>query len=205
MVRRPMPMDESAKRWLYKQAHKHLWRVCQWYDLDDLIQDGMMCWWKVVRRYPEVRDRPHMMRLFQTTFTNHVHALANRRTNQLDMLMDDPFPFSGDHPLRDIVGDEGDAASFAELVAHLSKVSEPARKLLALYTTDEGCRQMRTIYRRRRGGQRETTGERIARLTGEDMGYLRHGNGTRETNSQRSLRVAAADGRGDLEKHLRDA
>jgi hypothetical protein len=75
-------MDQSAKGWLYKTARAHFWRVASWYEFNDLVQDGFFTYHRIVTRYPNVTEPKHRMRLFQTAFTNHIHDLSKKRTNQ---------------------------------------------------------------------------------------------------------------------------
>ena len=84
-------LDTTGRRWLVKFARKSMWRVAHWYELDDLINDGLMCWQIVVRRYPQVHERRHLMALFQRIYINHIHQLANKRTAQLPE-SPDPLP-----------------------------------------------------------------------------------------------------------------
>ena len=75
-----MDMDDGATRWLFKTARQNFWRVANWYDFDDLIQDGYLTYYRICRRYPDVKERAHIMGLFQVSFINHLHRLANLRT-----------------------------------------------------------------------------------------------------------------------------
>jgi hypothetical protein len=84
--------DIGARRWLAKTAKKNLWRVATWYGLDDLISDGLVCWQVVLRKYPKVRERRHLMALFQRTYINHLHALANKRSAQAEEVHCEQMP-----------------------------------------------------------------------------------------------------------------
>jgi hypothetical protein len=79
-------MDMGARRWLVKTAYKNLWRVHSFYDLDDLIQDGHMMYALVVQRYPQAKDPPHIMRLFQITFLNHIHDLSKHQSRMAALI-----------------------------------------------------------------------------------------------------------------------
>lgn len=76
-------LDAGARNWLVRTAKKNLWRVAAWYDLDELISDGVLCWQIVLSKYPRVSQRKHLMSLFQRTYINHIHQLANKRTAQV--------------------------------------------------------------------------------------------------------------------------
>jgi cytochrome c oxidase assembly factor CtaG len=156
-----MNMDQGAQRWLYKFAHKNFWRICAWYDLDDLIQDGHMCWWKVIRRYPDAKDRPHIMRLFQITFSNYVHDLAKERTSQLDA------------PIASILIGEATEEKFLDqhetgdyaptAFAHASAAVRAILKVI-----NQSPERLRKPARRHSDGSRETTNERLCRMIGAD-------------------------------------
>lgn len=81
-----MIMDEGAAAWLQRTAAKNLWRVPDYYELDDLVSDGMECWVKVTQRYSNVKSAAHLMALFKTTFTNHVHDLARKKMRMPDSI-----------------------------------------------------------------------------------------------------------------------
>jgi hypothetical protein len=85
-------MDQGATRWLYSYAHKNYWRVLKvapWMSPDDLINDGMMHWCRIVHRYElrprRVRRNKHLMRLFQVTFINHVNDLSKRSRDDVSL------------------------------------------------------------------------------------------------------------------------
>lgn len=75
-------MDPPTRGWLVNTARKNHWRVCRWIDLDDLIQDGAMHYYRLVERYPDVTERRHMMALFKRTYTNYLNDLARKRTGE---------------------------------------------------------------------------------------------------------------------------
>jgi len=81
-------LDQGMERWIYATAHRNYWRVPKWYDLQDLIQDGFMCYQKCVEAYgrltrkrrPQKDDRRNFMALVRTTYLRHITDLANWRT-----------------------------------------------------------------------------------------------------------------------------
>lgn len=176
-------MDDGAKGWLFKTAHKHYWRVCPFYDLEDLIQDGYLCYQRVYTRYcttqeyrtdkgrlikerrPEelVTERRHLMRLFQTTFLNHIHDLSKRTTTQLDfsisLLLTDG---SDESDLYERYFPPDTDSVFQSTVLH---APEHIRKALALFGSEEGRAQLREAYKKI-DGIRETFNERLCRLCG---------------------------------------
>ncbi len=168
-----MNMDQGAIKWLYKFAHKNYWRICAWCELDDLIQEGYMCLWKVIRHYPEAKDRPHLMRLFQITFTNYVHDLAKSRTRQLDN------PISSyliGETTEEKFLDQHEPAEWATpIMAHTS----PAVRMI-INAMERSPEKVRGPLRRRKDGTRETTNERLCRMIGLDpqcidlVGEIKH-------------------------------
>jgi hypothetical protein len=82
-------MDPGTRRWILKYARTNFWRVSVWYDYQDLVQDGFLCYAIVRAKYPSAVDPPHIHRLTQRVFTNHIHGLSKRRTDQtLEVVVD---------------------------------------------------------------------------------------------------------------------
>src|ERR1700757_4971786 len=68
--------------WIIRHSRKNLWRMASWYEIDDLIQDGLMCGYKCLQRYgiPGIEiDHPHFMRLVQSTFRNYIGELLRSK------------------------------------------------------------------------------------------------------------------------------
>jgi len=77
-------MDSGAVGWLIKTADKNFWRVEGYMTRSDLVQDGYACYLKVVENYKgKAKNKAHLMSLFKTTFTNHIHDLANKRRKHM--------------------------------------------------------------------------------------------------------------------------
>lgn len=152
-------MDIITERYIHKVARKEFWRVCSWYELDDLVQDGFMHYYRVANKYHRVRARPHIMRLFQITFWNHITDLANQRTGQVDCrAFDRPF---GEAEYLDSPHNDPD-------FTNLQDAPKLVRDVIALHASDGGLRSLTAQYRRRPGGTRETTNERLCRLLNLD-------------------------------------
>lgn len=172
-----MRMDRGCRLWLTSFAKKNFWRVSSWYDMDDLLQDGYLLYLRVRERYPDITHPPHIMRLFRTTFTRHLHDLARQRERQLDTPLsvvvanpDVPHEVVLDLMLR---GERG----LEEVQVALVKAPECVLRLLELLASEDGCRRLRSRYRLVHG-VRETLNQRIARLT-------RQGEGTNTTAALR--------------------
>jgi len=91
--------DAGLRGWLKTTAVKEHWRVASWYSVEDLVQDGYVCYCKCRDRYtlavPQPGDRPdgyahqnlftdqpnekqrkHFMSLVQRAFYNHIYTLS---------------------------------------------------------------------------------------------------------------------------------
>lgn len=158
-------MDDGARGWLFRTARDQFWRVAVWYDLDDLVQDGYFTYYRVQKFYPDVVDRPHIMRLFQISYMNHIHTLAKlaRRTNATEVPAAEVDPFI----LETITEDE-----LATLYTLMAQAPQAVQAALRLYSTKDGRRRLRSTYRIRKDGTRETLNERLCRLTGFDPGQV---------------------------------
>lgn len=99
-----LPTERSVYGWVVNTARRHFWRVPRWYDFDDLVQDGMVTFCRVEKKYRgKVKNERHMMRLFQIAFINHIHDLSELKTRgaleiPVDMSLDmlDEFAASED-------------------------------------------------------------------------------------------------------------
>jgi hypothetical protein len=152
-------MDASAARWLGAVARDHYWRVAAWYDLEDLLQDGLLCWQIVVVRYPEATTIQHRMKLFKTTFLNHIHQLANRRSaNAPEMAVEDPL---GHH--QAVEPRDPDTYDMQQL---LDAAPPLLRRCLAAILANP--KLLARPHRRWIKGRRETTNEWLAGMIGID-------------------------------------
>lgn len=154
-ISKPRVMDIGAKRWLYRIAKANHWRVASWIDLDDLIQDGFLCWQIAVTKYPDIDNPKIAMRLFQTIYTNLLHDLANKRTITTEYsfsLFDDAAIFHF----------EQQACEFGEMLRLVIEapplISKCLRDLLF-----SGL-DLSAPYRTWLDGRRETFNDRLCRL-----------------------------------------
>jgi hypothetical protein len=80
MARNSDPLlDAGIRGLIFNTVKKNYWRVANWLEFEDLIQDGYMLWCKVRRRYPDVHEIKHLTALFKTTFTRHIIDLSNEK------------------------------------------------------------------------------------------------------------------------------
>lgn len=169
-------MDQGARLWLYKTARRNYWRIAAWYEFDDLIQDGCVCYANVVKKYQtdrnRVRRRQHIMHLFKVSFVNHMHDLAKRRTKCaaevkiLDVKSSYQNEFNAWGDLQ-TDADDGDLFDFERLIAEAPSAIQP---LLDKLIHGDCARTLRAAYRVRSTGARETINERLCRLVGVDPG-----------------------------------
>jgi hypothetical protein len=158
---------------LYNVAKQHYWRVAGWYEFDDLIQDGFLHYSRIVAKYPNVTEPKQLMRLFQRTFTNHIHDLAKRRTRyELEVNECDLGLRISELTTRQTLPD------VSETIATLPPV---LRRLLDVMQNDPRTKSPFRL----RGTHRETTNEFLCRLVGVDPN---------EYNLLESLRTHLTDG-----------
>lgn len=71
-------LDAHVRGWIVKYAHKQYWKVQSWYDFEDLVQDGYLCFAKARKGFKFTMDEPthdnrkEFMAFFQMAFVNHI-------------------------------------------------------------------------------------------------------------------------------------
>ena len=169
-----LEMDGPARLWLYKTCHKQFWRVAGWYEFDDLVQDGFMKFYHVQRKYSRARrdskhgavtEQRHLMALFKIAFINHIHGLATRRTRAPDdCLLEDMAvakAIGADQLADSLLPAE---QSNAELFTSICQAPEPVQRLLGKIASEPELPALRSAYRVRRDGTRETLNQRLCRI-----------------------------------------
>ena len=149
-------MGQVTRKWMIKTARKNLWRMSHWYDLDELIADGMLCWQIVESKYPKT-NKPHRDSLFRTTFTNHIHRLANKKSIMVaETAVDHPEALSNQE------------CQEAELRRFILENATPMLRhcLAAILDKPELLAQAHIKH----GKHRETTNEYLCRLAGINPG-----------------------------------
>lgn len=73
-------LEPSVQGYIVKVARKNFWKVASWYEFDDLVQDGYLCYAKCRARFrgnvePTKEDRKTFMSYFQMAFSNHITDL----------------------------------------------------------------------------------------------------------------------------------
>lgn len=173
--RRQHRLDKGLRGWIVNTAKRNHWRVAAWYDLEDLIQDGYVCYAKCNQRYGHVRDQAHFMALVKTTYIHHITDLANNRTNCLETLVDTSHArrkaVSKNYRLNEYE-DANDMLSRlaggvhpdAEFVAMLHSLPKELKLLLTCLLNDAKYHP----YIRGKDGTFETNNEFFCRLIGAD-------------------------------------
>lgn len=155
-------MDQGAYRWLVKYAHKHHWRVATFYELTDLIQDGWLCYMIVRRKYPNAVDPPHIMRLFQVTFINHVNDLSKYQSRMAALIVRSAEMDMVEETMNPRDAEPGDA--------YFIPKSAPwyVHAFLRLLCSPYGPERLRAPHRVRMSGVRELSHDKLCRLIGAD-------------------------------------
>jgi len=160
-------MDQGALGWMIRTARKNHWRVSAYIDLDDLMQDGYFYWLRIGSRYPDVKDQPLRMRLFQTAFNNHLTNLATRRTRQpnfLPLMVQQLEEEAGRTPEHELIELPPTTIAYSDHGICRNLV----RRAIEALGSDAGAAAWRAPYDRRADGTRETTNERLCRIVGVD-------------------------------------
>jgi hypothetical protein len=84
-------LDAGLRGWLVNAVHKHHWKVASWFDFDDLLQEGYLCFAKCRARFepmhPEFEahdeDRRRFMAYFQMAFNNRITDLQQNPRSKL--------------------------------------------------------------------------------------------------------------------------
>lgn len=154
--------DRGLRGWIIKYAKKNYWRVASWYDLEDLIQDGLLAYALCRQKYGHrVENRRHFMSLVQVVFANHVTDLANARTKSVQEISISQIAAQG-RELQALEYLAGAEDGGQELKAALSLASEEILAFLKLFETPEGLAELDKPLRRRADGTRETWDERLS-------------------------------------------
>ena len=144
-------------------ARANYWRVSSWYDLEDLIQDGMECYARCKDRYQFVANQSHFMSLVKKTYINYIHNLAIKKSRELDMpisnfILEDVYPLQA---VDEVAGPQPETSTFRVL---LGKLPTELKELLFILVNDA-----RDIpYLTREDRTRETNNEYFNRLIGTD-------------------------------------
>lgn len=183
-------LDVGGTKWLHNYARKNYWKVKHIYDdVEDLVQDGHMCWGIVVNKYTNVGDLTkdgRLMSLFKMTFVNHIRWIASLEKDRdrdylhlkcsLDALVANAEPARKQKVFDALVSRSrtGDMYTDPLVGRAIVEAAEPIRSVLKFLVSDAGICIMQRPFRRRLDGSRETVNSRISRYIGmgSDMDLL---------------------------------
>lgn len=77
--------DDRFKGWLCKYVKKNLWKVGDYIDFEDLIQDGYILFIKLQKKYPDAEIK-QFMALFKRSFSNYIYDLRKSNLREHDCL-----------------------------------------------------------------------------------------------------------------------
>lgn len=168
-------LDQGMRGYIHSTAWREFWRVANWYEVDDLIQDGYLCYYKCVKAYPGLMveaptqdQRRHFMALVRTTFVNHITDLANKRTRVPEQALS-RYSAEDEGPAWDEVlpsqAEEGSA------MALLASAPAEIKQLVKLLAGDGAALLAFKRNKKGRKAFRETTNEFYCRLLGFDPKY----------------------------------
>lgn len=159
-------LDAGMRGFIVNTARQNFWRVASWYEFDDLVQDGYLCYYKCRRRYTEVTDRPHFMSLVKTAFTNHIMTLGTKHNAISEQAISQMGSEDAEGDLLERLG-PATPESTSLLVLLANAPAELQQLITAL--VGEGAEklgfQRKKEFRRH---IRETTNEYYCRLLGKD-------------------------------------
>jgi len=175
-------LDEGMRGWIVNTALKEHWRVEQLTEVDDLIQDGYLCYAKCRNRYigkktshtylppkhPTKDNLRHFQSLVKTAFMNHIFTLAakHKGVNVYAVSQVKKQETTADNAVWDkFLPQQPEQASLFSLVAN---APEEIKQLVTLLVSD-GLDLLK--FERRRKGRRalrETNNEFYCRILGID-------------------------------------
>lgn len=189
-MRKDVYFDEGMQGWILKTARKEYWRMASWYELEDLIQDGFLCYIKCRNAYtlkppkpgtqplntttPNKDQRRHFMSLVQTAYRNHIMTLASKFAGGLE----EPTPntLEGDergNNLEELLPPQPEEASLFLALANAPAELKDVIDRILKDGLDGGDYLCSRLYRdgnrtrRMRHKVRETTAEYWERVLGQ--------------------------------------
>jgi hypothetical protein len=186
MMEEIMPMekhlylDRSMCGWIVNTARAQHWRVASWYNLQDLEQDGYLCYCKCWNHYRHLFDVPnptkgqrrHFMALVKTAYCNHIATLSTKFPVVGDIAVSqiEPLPRSDVDVLEQLMPAEAEQAS---VLCALAKLPVELADIMERFAQDgfDGGKYLRrrisTSTGRTRHKVRETTAEYWERVLGQ--------------------------------------
>jgi hypothetical protein len=182
--------DSGVEGWIKTYSWSNRWRLQNWYDMEELIQDGYLCYLKCRNMYtlgppkpghqdlntdaPNKEQRKHFMALLQRTFSNHVTTIAARYARDKENTLSELATGENAFELEAVLPPQPEETS--ALIAVLHAPTEIGEAIVKLVQDGvDGGRYLRSKLRDRQGrvvrvrrALRETTNQRLARVCGGD-------------------------------------
>lgn len=170
-------MDEGLRRWIISYARKNHWRVEKYFGVDDLIQEGYLCYTEVCFKYrglsrnrnPTKNNRRVFMSLVKRTFINHVTDLANARTQKQEYRVTDCMRADSEEDHDDVLARIGGKEhGTPELIALTCMKAEMGKLFRAVHSD---ASEYVAYIKVQIGGhwRKETNAEYVARRAGFDL------------------------------------
>lgn len=175
--------DEGMHKWIMKTASSNLGRIAN-FSLEDLIQEGLCCYWKCRNTYvgkikynkrgelcrflpetnPDKTARKHLFCLVQTSFHNRLATLAYKQPSGWEMTISSLFSVEAviEEAWEKIVPPAEEELSIGMLIKQAPSEFKQLFDLLISDAMDIGYRR----YGRGKKARRETTNQRFCRLLG---------------------------------------
>ena len=119
-------LDRGMKGWIVNYSRRNYWRVSSpCFDLEDLIQEGYICYCRCLDKYGHLLEQRHFMALLKITFMNHINQLSEGKTSFYSptraKFADTPISdyASGETALEDLAPMVPEESSFLTLVNQL--------------------------------------------------------------------------------------
>jgi hypothetical protein len=136
-------LPKSVVGWIINHSTRNFWRVADWYELDDLISDGLLVAYKCRERYGEPGkdlDPPHFMALVKTSFYRHIGDLlrVSRAEQEVTVRIGDAAGESSEASFLDRAAEPAEGGQ--DFLALLADMPESLRKAVALFFAKKGPR-----------------------------------------------------------------
>lgn len=157
--------DKGLRGWVVRTAQKNYWRVAAWYDLEDLIQDGLLAYAICRNRYRDrVENKHHFMALVQRVYLNHITDLANARTVGEEISISQIAVVGKELEALEYLA--GGVAGDAELETLLARAPAEVRAYLNMFKSPEGIEALEKPCRRYKDGTRQTQAQHLSMVLG---------------------------------------
>lgn len=185
-------LDAAMRGWLFNTARHNFYKIAG-YSVDDLLQEGLLCFYKCRTRYvgqrvagkrylppsaPDKIARKHFQTLVKTTFGNRISDLIKKQSAFAEVHVEeitrvDEGAWSTAEQWEQLLPPEQELASVSMLLKQAPKEIKQLLTLLVQDAIDTGYFAYSRIPGRRRrriglskNAPRETTNQRFARLLG---------------------------------------